>query len=102
MMDEPVDLDAHRNFAAMRATEGRRQRLYECRADREVQYYRQEDLERSLATPAESWPEAAAKAQYLIQLFSATAEAQDPHRKGLVAQTLDDLSKLSERAKEHP
>ncbi|MPZ10238.1 MAG: hypothetical protein GEU89_08485 [Kiloniellaceae bacterium] len=102
MSDEPVDLDAHRDLAALKATEVRRQRLYEFQVDQEALRHRQEELEKALATPAESWPEAAAKAQYLIQLFSATVEAQDPNRKELIAQTLDDLSRLCERAKEHP
>jgi hypothetical protein len=102
MTEEPVDLDAHRDLAAMKATEERRHRLYEFQADQEALRHRQEELEKALATPAESWPEAAAKAQYLIQLFSGTVEAQDPHRKGLIAQTLEDLSRLCERAKEHP
>jgi hypothetical protein len=62
---------------------------------------RQEELEKLLlAAPAETWPEAAAKAQYLIRLFAATPEAQDPRRKELIAHALDDLTRLCERAKE--
>lgn len=86
MTDDPVDLDEHRGMAAQKETETRRQ----------------EELERLLmAAPAESWPEAAAKAQYLIQLFAATPGAQDPRRKELIAHTLDDLSLLCDSAKEH-
>ena len=102
MTETPVDLDAHRGIASLKATEVRRQRLYEFQIAQEALRERQEELEKVLATPAESWPEAAAKAQYLIQILSATAEAQDPHRKELIAQTLDDLSRLCERAKEQP
>ena len=102
MTEEPVDLDAHRGFASMKATEIRRQRLYEFQIDQEALRLRQEELEKALSQPAESWLEAAGKAQYLIQLFSATAEAQDPDRKALIAQTLDDLAKLCERSKEGP
>ena len=54
-----------------------------------------------MAAPAETWPEAAAEAQYLIQLFAATSEAQDPRRKKLIARALDDLTRLCDRAKEH-
>lgn len=100
MTDEPVDLDAHRGFASMKATEIRRQRLYEFQMDREALKVRQDELERALSQPAESWPEVAAKAQYLIQLFAATADAQDPQRQILIARTLDDLAKLCERTKE--
>jgi len=101
MTDEPVDLDEHRGMAAQKATELRRQSLYDFHADQEALRLRQEELEKLLlAAPAENWPEAAAKAQYLIQLFAATPEAQDPRRKELIAHALDDLNRLCDRAKE--
>ena len=52
------------------------------------------------AAPAKTWSEAAAKAQYLIELFAATPEAQDPRRKELTAHALDDLNRLCDHAKE--
>jgi hypothetical protein len=56
---------------------------------------RQEELEKMLLTgPAESWPEAAAKAEYIIHLFAATSEGQDPRRQQLVANVLNDCSRL--------
>ncbi len=101
MTDDPVDLDEHRGMAAQRATELRRQRLHEFQADQAALRHRQEELEELLvAAPAETWPEAAAKAQYLIQLFADTPEAQDPRRKELIAHALDDLNRLCDRAKE--
>jgi hypothetical protein len=101
MTDDPVDLDAHRGMAAMQATEIRRQRLHEFQADQAALQRRQEELEKLLlAAPAESWPEAAAKALYLIEIFATTPEAQDPRRKKLIAQTLEDITRLSDRAKE--
>lgn len=99
MTEEPVDLDARRCIASLKATEMRRQRLYEFQADREALRQRQEELERILAAPAGSWTEAAAKAEYLIKLFAATAEAQEPRRQELIARTLDDLTRLCESAK---
>ncbi len=102
MTDDPVDLDQHRGMAAQMATETRRQRLREFEADQAALRRRQEELEKLLlAAPAETWPEAAAKAQYLIQLFAATPEAQDPRRKRLIAHALDDLARLCDRVKEH-
>ncbi len=102
MTDDPVDLDERRGMAAQQATEFRRQRLHEFQADQLALRRRQEELEKLLlAAPAETWPEAAAKAQYLIQLFAATPEAQDPRRKELIAHALDDLTRLCERAKEY-
>ena len=99
--DDPVDLDEHRGMAAMKATETRRQRLYQFQADQAALKRSQEELEKLLlAAPAESWPEAAAKALYLIELFAATPEAQDPRRKKLIAHALEDLTRLSDRAKE--
>jgi hypothetical protein len=71
MTDEPVDLDEHRGMAAQIATDIRRQRLHEFQVDQAALRRRQEELEKLLlAAPAETWPEAAAKAQYLIQLLS--------------------------------
>jgi hypothetical protein len=102
MMDDPVDLDDRRGMAAQKATEIRRQRLLEFQADQAALRRRQEELEKLLlAAPAETWSEAAAKAQYLIQLFAATPEARDPRRKELIAHALDDLTRLCEREKEH-
>jgi hypothetical protein len=98
--DDPVDLDEHRGMAAQQATEMRRQRLHEFQADQAALRRRQEELEKLLlAAPAESWPEAAAKAQYLIELYAATPEAQDERRKKLIAHALSDLARLCERAK---
>ncbi len=100
MADDPVELDEHRGMAAQKATEIRRQSLRDFRADQAALRRRQEELEVLLmAAPAETWPEAAAKAQYLIELFSATPEAQDPRRKELIAHALEDLSRLCNRAK---
>jgi hypothetical protein len=102
MTDDPVELDERRGLAAQKATEIRRQRLHEFEADQAALRRRQEELETLLmAAPAETWPEAAAKAQYLIKLFAATPEAQDPRRKELIAHALEDLSRLCDRAKEH-
>lgn len=102
MTEDPVDLDEHRGMAAQKATDIRRQRLHEFQTDQAALHRRQEELEKLLlAAPAETWPEAAAKAQYLIQLFAATAEAQDPRRKELIAHALDDFTRLCDREKEH-
>jgi phage terminase Nu1 subunit (DNA packaging protein) len=103
MSDDPVDLDEHRSEAAKKATEIRRRRLTEFQADQKALRQRQEELENLLlATSGDTWPEAAAKAQYLIQLYATTPDAQEPRRKELVARVLDDIARLCERAKESP
>jgi hypothetical protein len=98
MMDDPVELDEHRGMAAQKSTEIRR-RLHEVQADQAALRRRQEEFERhAVAAQSTTWPEAAAKAGYLIQLFAATPEARDPRRRELIAQVLDDLARLSEQS----
>lgn len=95
MTDDTVDLDKHRGMAAQKSTEIRR-RLHEVRADQAALQHRQEEFESFfLAAPATTWPEATAKARYLIQLFAVTSEAQDPRRQKLIASALEDLTRLS-------
>jgi hypothetical protein len=96
MTDEPVELDEHRGMAAQKSTEIRR-RLHEVQADQTALRRRQEEFERyAVAAPSTTWPEAAAKARYLIQLFTSTPEAGDPRRQELIARVLDDLARLSD------
>jgi hypothetical protein len=96
LTDNPVELDEHRGMAAQKATEIRR-RLHEVQADQVALRNRQEEFERyAVAAPATTWPEAAAKARYLIQLFAVTPEGRDPRRQELIARVLDDLARLSE------
>lgn len=101
MTDDPIDLDKHRGMAALIATDVRRQRLYEFQLEQAALRRRQEELEKLLlAAPAKTWPEAGVKVQYLIQLFAATPEAQDPRYKRLIAHALDDLDRLSRSDKD--
>src|SRR3546814_6403516 len=95
MTDDPVDLDEHRGMAAQKATEIRRERFHQFQADQAALRLRQEELEKLLlAAPAQSWPEAAAKAQYLIQLFADTPAGQDPRRQELIAPAMAALTRL--------
>ena len=99
--DDPVELDEHRGMAAQMATQVRRQRLDKFQAEQRALQRSQEELERLLLnSPADTWPEAAARAQYLIQLYSATLEGQDPRRKALISETLNDLTRLCKLAEE--
>ena len=100
MIEDPVDLDEHRGMAAQKATEIRRERLLQFQEDQTILRHHQEELEKHLlAAPAETWPEAAVKAEYLIQLFAETQDAQDPRRRELIAHTVEDLTRLCEREK---
>jgi hypothetical protein len=95
MTDKPVELDEHRGMAAQKSTETRR-RLREVQADQSALRRRQGEFERyAVAAPSASWPAVAQRARYLIQLFAATPEAQDPRRQELIASVLDDLARFS-------
>ena len=81
-------------MAAQKATELRRL-VSEVAADRAELKARQDELEKFLvAAPANDWAEAAEKARYLVTLFAATLEAQDPRRKSLIANLFDDFDRL--------
>jgi hypothetical protein len=98
MPDEPVDLDEHRGMAAQKATEIRR-RLHEVQTDQAALRRSQAEFETFLvAAPALTWPEAAAKARYVIQLYAATPEAQDARRRTLIASVIADLTRLADEA----
>ena len=95
MTDQTIDLDEHRGMAAQKATELRRL-LADVEADAQALRVRQQALETQLAAaPAGSWAEAAGKARYLLGLFAATAEAQDPRRQTLIANVLEDFARLT-------
>jgi hypothetical protein len=95
MTDDPVNLDGRRGMAAQQDTEIRRD-LHEVQADQAALRDRQEELENFLdATPAATRARYRFSARYLLQLFAATPEAQDPRRQGLIARTLDDLARFA-------
>jgi len=97
MTNNPVDLDGRRDLRAQKSNEIRR-RIQELQDDLEISKLRQCELETLLlATPAQTWQEAAAKASYLLELFSSTLEAQDPTRKKLISHTINDLDRLRSR-----
>jgi hypothetical protein len=97
MTDDPVNLDEHRGIAAQKGTEIRR-RSHEVRADQAAIHQRQEEFESFLLLPpAKTLPEALIKVRYLLQLFTATPEAQsDARLEKLIATTLEDLDLLAD------
>ncbi len=95
MSDSPVDLDKHRGMAAQKATDIRRT-LAEVEANARALRDRQLQLETELlAIPATSWPEAAAKARYILNLYAAALGTQDSRHRDLVAAVLADFARLS-------
>jgi len=96
MTDRTIELDSHRGMAAQKATELRRL-LTEVATDRARLKERQDELEKALvAAPATTWSDAVEKARYLLSLFAATAEAEDPRRKMLIKNILEDFERLLE------
>lgn len=95
MTDHTVDLDKHRGMAAQKATDLRRA-LAEVEHNVRQLREREADLENRLMTvPAASWPEAATKARYLLNLYAASLPAEDTRHRALVAALLDDFARLN-------
>jgi hypothetical protein len=98
MSDDPVDLDRHRGMASQKATDIRRV-LADVEANAKLLRDRQAMLEgQLLAAPATSWPEAAAKARYVLNLYAAGLSPSDTHHRDLVAAVLADFARLSGEA----
>lgn len=98
MIGDPIDLDDYRDLVAQRATDVRRRHHDALRAQAASLRRLQEELEELLLeAPANSWSEVVPKARYLIRLFAATPEAQEPRRMQLIADTLNDLTWLFAR-----
>ena len=95
MSDKPLDLDKHRGMAAQKATDIRRALAEVENNSRELRD-RQGVLEKELlSVPATSWPEAAAKARYVLNLYAAGLAPTDAHHRDLVAAILADFARLS-------
>jgi hypothetical protein len=98
MTDKPLDLDKHRGMAAQKATDIRRI-LLEVENNAKDLRDREAILENQLLSiPAESWPEAAAKARYVLNLYATGLAAGDTHHRDLVATVLADFARLSEES----
>lgn len=94
MSDAPVDLDSHRGMAAQKATDIRRV-LADVEANGRALRERQDELEAQLlAVPATSWPDAAAKARYVLNLYVASLAKDDSQHRLLVAAVLADFTRL--------
>jgi hypothetical protein len=93
--DKPLDLDSHRGMAAQKATDIRRILADVENNARELRD-RQAVLEdQLLSAPAASWPEAAAKARYVLNLYAAGLAPADTRHRDLVAAVFADFARLS-------
>lgn len=94
MNDEPVDLDKRRGMAAQKATNIRRA-LAEVESNAKDLRDRQAVLEGQLMLlPAASWPEAAAKARYILNLYAAGLPSDDTRHRDLVSAIFQDFARL--------
>jgi len=95
MTDRPFDLDKHRGMAAQKAVDLRRALAEAEHHARELRE-RQADLEqRLLSAAAASWPEAAVKARYLLNLYAASLPEHDTRHRALIAAVFDDFARLT-------
>src|SRR5258708_3770120 len=96
MNNEPFDLDRHRGMAAQKATDtgGALGGVENKERDRgDGQAFLEDQL---LSLPAGSWPEAAAKARYVLNLYAAGLPPDDTRHRDLVAAIFDDFARLSQ------
>jgi hypothetical protein len=96
--DNPLDLDSHRGMAAQKATDIRRI-LADVENNARDLRDRQGILENQLLSdPAGSWPEAAAKARYVLNLYIAGLPVSDTRHRDLVAAVFADFARLSDES----
>ena len=98
MTDEPLDLDKHRGMAAQKATDLRRAPAEvesNARNLRERQTHFESQL---LSVPPASWPDATAKARYVLNLYAAGLSPEDARHRDLVAAILEDFARLATRS----
>jgi hypothetical protein len=94
----PIDLDKHRGMAAQKATDIRRV-VAEVEAKATVLRVQQSAVEMELlSVPAANWPDAVAKARYVLNLYAASLSPADSHHRDLVSTVLADLTRLCEES----
>ena len=95
MTDKPLDHDKHRGMAAQKATDIRRI-LADVENNAKDLRDRQAAVESQLlSAPAASWPAAAAKARYVLNLYAGGLASHDTRHRDLVAAVLADFDRLS-------
>jgi hypothetical protein len=95
MNDEPLDLDRHRGMAAQKATDLRRA-LAEVESNAKDLRDRQARFENQLlSVAATTWPDAAAKARYVLNLYAAGLSPEDSRHRDLVTAILEDFARLA-------
>ena len=96
--DKPLDLDEHRGMAAQKATDLRRVLAEAENTARELRDCQKVLENQLLSVPAASWPEAAAKARYVLNLYAAALAPSDTHHRDLVTAVFADFARLSDES----
>jgi hypothetical protein len=95
MTDEPLDLDKHRGMVAQKATDLRRVLAEVENHARDLRDRQARFENQLLSVPADSWPDAAAKARYVLNLYAAGLAPEDSRHRDLVAAILEDFARLA-------
>jgi hypothetical protein len=95
MTDEPLDLDKHRGMAAQKATDLRRTLAEVEKHARDLRDRQGVVEDQLLSIPATSWPEAVAKARYVLNLYAAGLAPEDSRHRDLVTAVLEDFARLA-------
>jgi len=95
MSDKPLDLDKHRGMAAQKATDMRRILADVEKNAKDLRDQQGTFENQLLSVPAASWPEAATKACYVLNLYAAGLAPADTHHHDLIAAVLADFARLS-------
>lgn len=96
MSGDPIDLDRRRGMAEQKATDIRRI-VADVESRAEELRERQQVIEDHIVSErAISWPEAAAKARYVLNLYTTMLDEQDTRHHQLVDAVLADFTRLSE------
>jgi hypothetical protein len=96
--EKPLDLDKHRGMAAQKATDIRRALAEIENNARQLREWQNSLENQMLSVQAASWPEAAAKARYILNLYAAELAPEDAHHRDLVAAVLADFARLSDQS----
>jgi hypothetical protein len=96
--EKPLDLDKHRGMAAQKATDIRRALAEIENNARQLREWQNSLENQMLSVQAASWPEAAAKARYILNLYAAELAPEDAHHRDLVAAVLADFARLADQS----
>jgi hypothetical protein len=96
--EKPLDLDKHRGMAAQKATDIRRALAEIENNARQLREWQNSLENQMLSVQAASWPEAAAKARYILNLYAAGLAPEDAHHRDLVAAVLADFARLADQS----